>query len=509
MIRQEGFHMYKEKIDAYIDSRKEELLNDLMTLVRIDSQKGEPLEGKPFGEGPAKALCEAEKLLQTYGFYVKNYDNYVVTGDLFEGEKGLDVLAHLDVVPASKDWTVTQPFEPKIVDGRIYGRGTADDKGPAVALLYALRAIKELGIPMKRSVRIVLGSDEECGSGDLAYYYSIEKEAPYTFTPDADFPVINIEKGRLEASFHASFADGLKLPGIVSLASGDKANVVPQRAGMVVGGIEKTALAACTEKVTAETEVLFTIREISEEMLASEMEESLNVEYIREAMKEAKIDCDSAVFFFVEARGQAAHASTPQEGKNALTAMLRLAAALPLADSEGSQAVRALAELFPYEDTCGKTLGIYREDEASGAVTLCFSILRFTAQELSGIFDARLPVGCTEENTKVPVKEKLAEHGIGMDDNKMVKPHCVPGDSDFVKTLLGSYERYTGIKGEPLSTGGGTYVHELERGVAFGCMVPEVDNHMHGDDEFMVIDQLVMSAKIFADAIIKVCNDLA
>ena len=385
LIRQEGFHMYKEKIDAYIDSRKEELLNDLMTLVRIDSQKGEPLEGKPFGEGPAKALWEAEKLLQTYGLYVKNYDNYVVTGDLFEGEKGLDVLAHLDVVPASKDWTVTQPFEPKIVDGRIYGRGTADDKGPAVALLYALRAIKELGIPMKRSVRIVLGSDEECGSGDLAYYYSIEKEAPYTFTPDADFPVINIEKGRLEASFHASFADGLKLPGIVSLASGDKANVVPQRAGMVVGGIEKTALAACTEKVTAETEVLFTIREISEEMLASEMEESLNVEYIREAMKEAKIDCDSAVFFFVEARGQAAHASTPQEGKNALTAMLRLAAALPLADSEGSQAVRALAELFPYEDTCGKTLGIYREDEASGAVTLCFSILRFTAQELSGI----------------------------------------------------------------------------------------------------------------------------
>ena len=107
------------------------------------------------------------------------------------------------------------------------------------------------------------------------------------------------------------------------------------------------------------------------------------------------------------------------------------------------------------------------------------------------------------------MKEKLAEHGIGMDDNKMVKPHCVPGDSDFVKTLLGSYERYTGIKGEPLSTGGGTYVHELERGVAFGCMVPEVDNHMHGDDEFMVIDQLVMSAKIFADAIIKVCNDLA
>ncbi|RKJ48912.1 M20 family peptidase [bacterium 1XD42-54] len=501
--------MYKEKIDAYIDSKKDELLNDLMTLVRIDSQKGESSEGKPFGEGPARVLQEAEKLLQTYGLYVKNYNNYVVTGDLFEGEKGLDVLAHLDVVPASKDWSVTQPFEPKIVDGRIYGRGTADDKGPAVALLYAIRAIKELGIPMKKSVRIVLGSDEECGSGDLAYYYSIEKEAPYTFTPDADFPVINIEKGRLEASFHASFADGLKLPGIVSLASGDKANVVPQRAGMVIGGLEKTALAACADKVTAETGVAFTLREVTEEILTSQIEENMNAEYVRDTMDEAKKDCDSAVFFFVEARGQAAHASTPQEGKNALTAMLRLAATLPLAESEGLQAVRALAELFPYEDTCGKTLGIYREDEESGAVTLCFSILRCTAHGLSGVFDARLPVGCTEENTKVPVREKLAARGICMDDNQMVKPHCVPGDSDFVKTLLGSYERYTGIKGEPLSTGGGTYVHALERGVAFGCMVPEVDNHMHGDDEFMVIEQLVLSAKIFADAIIKICNELA
>jgi len=80
--------MYKEKIDAYIDSKKDELLNDLMTLVRIDSQKGESSEGKPFGEGPARVLQEAEKLLQTYGLYVKNYNNYVVTGDLFGGERG-------------------------------------------------------------------------------------------------------------------------------------------------------------------------------------------------------------------------------------------------------------------------------------------------------------------------------------------------------------------------------------------------------------------------------------
>ncbi|MDO4323188.1 MAG: Sapep family Mn(2+)-dependent dipeptidase [Lachnospiraceae bacterium] len=480
--------MYRERIDAYIDSKKDEMLSDLALLVRINSQKGAASDGKPFGEGPAAALAEGEALMKKYGLITKNYDNYVVTGDFSEAEKGLDVLAHLDVVPVTEDWKVTQPFEPKIVDGKIYGRGTADDKGPAIAALYALRAIKELGIPMKRSVRLILGSDEECGSSDLAYYYNIEKEAPYSFTPDADFPVINIEKGRLEGSFHAELADGLKLPGIVSAKSGDKANVVPQRARFVVAGLEKSVILEAAEQLNRETGVSFAVEEAS---------------------AQETVGCpEGASVYAVDVRGQAAHASTPQEGKNALTAMLRLISRLPLAESEGQKVLAALDSLFPYEDVCGKALGIYREDAESGALTLSFSILDYTAEKMSGTFDARLPIGCTEENTKVPVTEKLAACGIVMEDVPMVKPHCVPGDSAFVKTLLGSYERYTGVKGEPLSTGGGTYVHNLERGVAYGCASPEVDNHMHGDDEFMVIDALTMSAKIFADAIIKICNKL-
>ena len=88
----------------------------------------------------------------------------------------------------------------------------------------------------------------------------------------------------------------------------------------------------------------------------------------------------------------------------------------------------------------------------------------------------------------------------------MIAPHYVPADSELVQKLQASYEVYSGVKGEAQSTGGGTYVHDLERGVAFGCMVPEVDNHMHGDDEFMVIDMLLMSAKIFADAIVRICG---
>ena len=103
--------MYREQIDAYIDSKKEEMLQDMMTLVRINSQKGEAKPGMPFGEGPAEVLAKAEEMMASYGLTTKNYDNYVVTGDFGPGEKELDILAHLDVVPVTEDWTVTQPFD--------------------------------------------------------------------------------------------------------------------------------------------------------------------------------------------------------------------------------------------------------------------------------------------------------------------------------------------------------------------------------------------------------------
>ena len=468
--------MYREKIDAYIDSKKDEMIEDLKTLVRIDSQRGRAKEGKPFGDGPAKVVAAAEGLMKQYGLQTTNYDNYVVTGDFGTQEKALDILAHLDVVPVTEDWTVTEPFQPKVVDGRIYGRGTADDKGPAIAALYALRAIRELGLPMKKSVRLILGSDEECGSGDLEYYYAKEQEAPYTFTPDADFPLINIEKGSFKGEFSADFPAEDAKAYVVSFTSGDKVNVVPARATLVVAGVEAAVVEEAAARVTAQTNVAFT----------------------------TESQADGTVK--VSAKGVAAHASTPAEGKNALTATLRLITALPLDATKGLTALLGLEALFPYEDTCGKQAGIDRENEESGALTLCFSIMDYTPEHLHAIFDARLPIGCTKENTSYPVKEALAQYGITLDNDELREPHCVPGDSWFVQTLLGSYERYFGKKGKALSTGGVTYVHELERGVAFGCMVPEVDNHMHGDDEFMEIEMLLRSAKIFADAILKICN---
>lgn len=468
--------MYRDQTDSYIESKREEMLEDLKTLVRIDSQRGEAKEGKPFGDGPAAVVAQAQEMMSRYGLRVRNYENYVVTGDFGPADKELDILAHLDVVPVTDDWTVTAPFEPLIRDGRIYGRGTADDKGPAIAALYAIRAVIDLGLPLKKGVRLILGSDEECGSSDLKYYYGIEKEAPCTFTPDADFPVINLEKARLAKPITAAFDKQAALPALVCLDAGSKVNVVPGSALAKVEGLDEETIRAAAAEAEKATGVSFTLS----------MENGACL---------------------IQAKGTAAHASTPEAGNNALTALLALLDKLPLAAGEVKNLIHGLACLYPHGDTEGRAIGVAMQDDKSGALTMNLGILKITDTELYGEFDVRAPLCATDENLTEVVRRKFAEAGITMGGGNMKKAHYVPEDTDFVKTLLASYEHYSGKPGKALYTGGGTYVHELERGVAFGCMSEDVDNHMHGDDEFMVIDTLIMSAKIFADVIMKLCGE--
>ena len=474
--------MYKQQIDAYIDSKKEEMLADLSALVAINSVRGEAAPGKPYGEGPAKVLDAMLSLMERYGLAVTDYDHYAVTGDFGEGEKELDILAHLDVVPVTEDWTVTAPFTPLVKDGRIYGRGTSDDKGPAIAALYAIRAVKELGIPLKKSVRLICGSDEECGSSDLEYYYGKEQEAPCTFTPDADFPLINLEKARLAKPFTCEVPAGSGA-GVASFMSGDKVNVVPGKAQLTLRGVDVSTAGAAAKEAQETTGAAFSVTENP---------------------------ADGTVSILV--KGTAAHAASPQEGNSALTAAMTFVSALVergvLADNPAALAFARLNRIFPHGDTCGKAAGIAMEDEVSGALTQNLGIVQYDSRDgkLTGQYDMRAPLCANDENLTAVIDRCLKVAGFTPEEGNMKPAHYVPADSAFVQTLLGSYERYFGKKGRPLYTGGGTYVHELERGVAFGCMVEGVDNHMHGDDEFMEIDTLLISAKIFADVIVKLCG---
>lgn len=350
----------------------------------------------------------------------------------------------------------------------------ADDKGPAIAALYAMRAVNELGIPMKKNVRLILGTDEECGSSDITHYYSVEKEAPMTFSPDASFPVINIEKGRIGGNFTAEFEPSDRLPKMVSFHSGTKTNVVPGAAEALFEGLDGD-----------ETEAL-----------AKSMEEELGIRFT----VSSEDGC-----LKIAATGENGHAMAPWKGKNALTGLLSLIERLPLAECGQTKAVRALNRLMPHGDWYGEALGIKMSDEESGELTLAFSMLDISEKSLEGEFDSRCPICATKENTIDVIRKKMEADGISFNTEEMKPPHHVPADSDFVKTLLSAYEKYSGRKGECIAIGGGTYVHNLKNGVAFGAALPETENHMHGPDEFAVVDELTMSAKIFAQVIVDLC----
>ena len=465
--------MYKERIDAYFADKEQLLIDAVSRLVSIDSVEGEPAPGAPFGPGPAAALEEALKLTEEWGLTATNYEGYVGTADLCGKEDALHILGHLDVVAPGDGWTVTEPYQPKLVDGLLYGRGTDDDKGPVVASLLAMKAVKDLGIPLKANCRCIMGTNEESGSGDIAWYFERYPFAPATFSPDSGFPVINTEKGSMRPVFSASWPVQAELPRVAWLHGGIRFNVLPGDASAAVEGISAADMVSYARDITARTGITFTYA----------IEDGLTV---------------------VHAKGTGSHAAWPEGGNNAITGLVALLCTLPLADGPCKDYLNALNELMPHGDYYGKALGIAQEEPIAGKLTLAFSLLEVTETGLEGRFDSRVPLCATEENCLNVAKAAFEAKGFAF-SGEQEPPHHTPADSSFVQTLLKRYEQYTGLKGECLSTGGGTYVHDIPGGVAFGCTLPGFDTRLHGADERVRVADLMVSAKMFAHIIIDLC----
>ena len=465
---------YQQKIFDYIDAHEDELVQDVIRLCRIDSVKAPYEEGKPYGDGPYQALMAAMHLCEHYGFRTTNYDNYVITADMNAGAPNLDILAHMDVVAAGDGWTVTKPFDPILKDGKIYGRGSSDDKGPALAALYAMRAVKELGLPVTKNCRLILGSNEECGSSDIAHYYAVEAEAPMTFSPDAEFPVTNVEKGQFRCDITAAFSKAEKGARLISFEGGTTTNIVPGKAEALVEGVDDDVIRKEADAVTEATGVKFVIT-------------------------------GSQNGLRIHAEGHGAHASLPEGGKNAVLALLQLVNRLPLAKNHQTELLKKFGKFFPYGDHYGDALGIHIKDEISGSTTVSLNIMRVSETELYAKFDSRTSIAADEVNTVEKAKNELEKAGFGVEVH-YVGPHAVPADSPFIKTLLSSYETVTGLKGRCVAIGGGTYVHHLKNGVAFGAVGETTDTHMHGADEFMLVDELKQAAKVYALSIAELCK---
>lgn len=462
----------KEKISAYIDSQRDSFIRDLKALVDIKSVREEKKEGMPFGEGVARALGKAIEISRFHGFSAINFENYA--GEISFGENPhLMLLAHLDVVDEGEGWT-KEPYNMTVCEGKAFGRGTTDDKGAALCCLYALKAARELFSEPERGVRLVLGCGEETGSEDMEYYFSKRKPLTYTLSPDADYPLINLEKGRFAPVFKGQ-CENKGSAGVLSFEGGKAANIVPAKANALISQLEKNEISYIIEKCEAETGVSFFVTE-----------------------KENGIG--------IEASGVSSHGAHPEKGNNALTALIYLINRLPLSDNEVTSYFRALEELFPHGETDGKSVGVAMSEEKSGALTLNFGMLSFCEGVFSGTLDLRCPLGADENNVKAVIKNRLYEKGFTFEgEPEMVPVHFVPEDAPVIRTALKVYEEYTGKKGECLSIGGGTYVHGIDGGVAFGIEFPGTDYRIHGADEFAVIDELLLTAKMYTAIIYELC----
>ena len=459
----------KEQIDAWFADKEKLLVEAVSRLVSIDSVEGRPAPGAPFGPGPAAALREALALAEEWGLTAENHEGYVGTAGLNGGEDALHILGHLDVVAPGEGWTVTQPYAPKLVDDLLYGRGTDDDKGPVVASLLAMKAVKDLGVPLTKNCKVIMGTNEESGSGDIAWYFALA-----TFSPDSGFPVINTEKGSLRPTFTKSWPAQADLPRVNWLHGGIRGNILPGDASAGVEGLSMYDIQPVARNVTARTGIKFTFAS----------EDGVTV---------------------IKAKGEASHAAWPEGGNNAVTGLISLLCALPLADGDCKDALHQLNALLPHGDCKGRALGIAQEEPVAGPLTVAFSLLEITDTGLKGFFDSRVPLCATEENCLQPAKAAFEEKGFTFEAVQGA-PHHVPADSPFIKTLLRRYEEYTGLKGECLSTGGGTYVHDIPGGVAFGCTLPGFDTHLHGPDERVRVSDLLLSARLFAHIIVDLCE---
>ena len=462
-----------KSFETFIGDHRQEMINALRTLVEYPSVRGASLSGAPFGQPTADALRAFLAIAEKAGLRTRNLDGYAGVAE-WGGDPALGILSHLDVVPAGDGWTMP-PFKLTEKDGVLYGRGVIDDKGPTVAALFALRAVIECGVPLKRGVRLIVGCSEETGGEDMDYYAAREAFPPMVFTPDSDFPAVCIEKGRAYPALTATF-DKADAPCAVTIITADGVvNAVPGVATARIRGLDAD-----------------TLRPLAEAFSADPAHPAITL----------TPDGDEVE---VTATGAGAHASTPDRGVNALTGLLAWLTSLPLTPTPAFHALCALSRLFPAGESDGAAVGLACSDE-SGELTLVLSRLAFSETELVAEGDCRFPLcrtlrQVTDTLTAAAEKSGFAARIPG------VEPHHVPADSPFVRTLLDVYEQVTGERGcQPLAIGGGTYVHDIPNGVAFGAQFSGEDNHMHGADEFVTLERLEQTTLIYAHAIARLCG---
>lgn len=453
-------------------NHKEDLIKDLFELLSVRSILGTDItEETPFGSGPREALDLILSFGKRDGYKTKLVENKAGHIEVGQGEELFGILGHVDVVPVVEaDWT-SHPFKPEIRDGKIFARGSLDDKGPTMAAYYAVKLLDKLGVKWNKRVRVIVGSDEETGFRCVEAYFKHEEQPASGFTPDAMFPLVYAEKARATFDHKLKFVDedGQYNYKLVKFNGGQVLNMV-----------------VASAKAELEGE-------------ASDIKEKFE-NFLAQEKLEGEVEVGNTIKLTL--KGKAAHGSTPQYGINGATKLAEFLSTLGL-DNNGKNFVDYIVEKLA-NDPFGEKLGINYSDDEMGEATYNYGILEY---------DLERKIGLVSTDCRHPKKFDLVDrlNGIKVDNidievTSTKEAHYVPKDDELVTTLMDVYRKHTGdTKNDAFVLGGGTYARCLKKGVAFGLLFPGKEDTMHQANEYLEVEDLLLATAIYAEGIYKLC----
>lgn len=487
-------------MDTFIDAHKDEAVAMLQALLKHNSVEAPANNGFPFGDAVGECLLDTLEKCESLGFSTRNYDNYAGHAEIGTGEEMIALLTHLDIVPAGDPATWSRdPFGAEIDNGRLYARGSLDNKGPAVAGIYAMLALKSSGIPLNKRVRMIFGTNEESGSACIKHYRAVGGDLPTIgFTPDADFPVIHGEKGLMNLHVHFPFHQERSNGLVQSFNGGNAANMVP----------DKATVELSTSKLCG---ILFpegTPNEFDGNLITQRLIENISVD--------SGLECTAGPSTTtLHMHGISAHGSTPELGVNAISKLMTALA--PLMDrlyGAASPEVHTLDHLVRFYNKTiamtydGSLAGIGLTDDISGNLVFNVGIVKTPADQDAIItINVRYPITCIADEVHTGFKATCEAYGLKYTVTNHKEPLYVPLDSALVQKLLGVYNGYFGKSEVPITIGGGTYAREMPNIVAFGPMHPGQIDTMHQKDEFIEIEHFLDLAKVYARAIASLMVD--
>ncbi len=450
-----------QKIDAFIAANKAQLLKDIAALVSINSVEGAPEEGAPYGAGPRAALDKTLELAAGMGLATRNCENHIGYAELAgaDAEKYLATICHVDVVPEGNGWT-EDPFKMEIRDGWMIGRGVADDKGPMVATLYALKFLKEEGVSLRYPIRALVGDNEETHMHDVDYYLANYPAPVFCFTPDAEFPVCNGEKGHFDGKLVSPVCNGV----IKDFVGGVATNAVPDRASALVAtDITKLRNAP---NITLEPEG----------------------DGVR-----------------IRGWGKSGHAAMPEGTVNAIGLVVNYLLDNDLCNDAERAYLEAVKKL--HDSTAGAGLGIDCADGPFGPLTIIGGKMSMVDGRMVQTMDSRYPT-CTDGDTIAKQIRAAIGTGAELTDVGSAKPFYIEADTPAIKACIDTYNEVTGENATPFTMGGGTYARHFPYAVSFGpehsdMVLPEFGGPMHGANEAAPIDKLLEALKIYIIALLR------